>query len=418
MKYDVPYTPGSTYARMHAFLHEHAAPGLVIDLGCGAGAIGGPLANDGFEYLGVDGDSDSVGHVRAGGHDAVQLDLSTLDEHIDVVVEAVAGRTVSAVIALDVLEHLPDPDRSFEAVRRLAVAVDSPLLGLSIPNVAHVDLATKLIAGRWDVTDMGLLDRTHLRFFTEHSLQTHLRAIGATEVARDDVVGQSDQYFPEGLPTISGATPLGHLLRCIRAMSDPNDRTIQFVRLYRLGIAEDARPSASTDRVTVVRRNESIDWTQVAADWVVLLDERHTLVDDPMLAIAELPPMFVGRAVRWNVRCAGVDGPRPGHVIDEIIGPHTRLAALALPGAAVRSGLLPMHADEHELVVRVVELLGVYDVDRTVVDDPSPAAPPVPSIAALDGRALVLPPGSASRLAALADAPAVAPRARFRRRRR
>ena len=53
---------------------------------------------------------------------------------------------------------------------------------VSVPNVAHVDLKLSLLDGRWEYRDWGLLDRTHLRFFTRRSLDELLRESGYVPV--------------------------------------------------------------------------------------------------------------------------------------------------------------------------------------------------------------------------------------------
>jgi SAM-dependent methyltransferase len=77
------------------------------------------------------------------------------------------------ILALDVLEHLTDPDRALQALRdRLQ---PTGVMIVSLPNVAHYAVSVPLLfRGRWDYTDEGLLDRTHLRFFTR---QTALRMV-------------------------------------------------------------------------------------------------------------------------------------------------------------------------------------------------------------------------------------------------
>jgi 2-polyprenyl-3-methyl-5-hydroxy-6-metoxy-1,4-benzoquinol methylase len=68
------------------------------------------------------------------------------------------------VIAADVLEHLRDPEGALaEIARRLRPGGD---LLVSLPNVAYWKMRVDLLLGRFEYTDTGLLDRTHLRFFT------------------------------------------------------------------------------------------------------------------------------------------------------------------------------------------------------------------------------------------------------------
>jgi 2-polyprenyl-3-methyl-5-hydroxy-6-metoxy-1,4-benzoquinol methylase len=67
----------------------------------------------------------------------------------------------------DVLEHLVDP---VAVLRRLREHLNPPgVLVASIPNVANWSMRLRLLAGRFDYTDRGLLDRTHLRFFTKRT---------------------------------------------------------------------------------------------------------------------------------------------------------------------------------------------------------------------------------------------------------
>lgn len=69
------------------------------------------------------------------------------------------------ILALDVLEHLVDPWAMVAALhQRLA---PGGCIVVSLPNVAHISVAMPLLlSGSWPYADEGLLDRTHLRFFT------------------------------------------------------------------------------------------------------------------------------------------------------------------------------------------------------------------------------------------------------------
>ena len=68
---------------------------------------------------------------------------------------------------------------------------------ISIPNVAHADMRLLLLEGRWTYQDTGLLDRTHLRFFTRESLREFLAANGLTATRVERVVINP---FTSGLP--------------------------------------------------------------------------------------------------------------------------------------------------------------------------------------------------------------------------
>jgi hypothetical protein len=62
---------------------------------------------------------------------------------------------------------------------------------LSVPNVAYVSIRLGLLSGRFDYTDTGLLDRTHLRFYTQRSLEALLARHGLATVERRHSVGPS-----------------------------------------------------------------------------------------------------------------------------------------------------------------------------------------------------------------------------------
>jgi 2-polyprenyl-3-methyl-5-hydroxy-6-metoxy-1,4-benzoquinol methylase len=69
----------------------------------------------------------------------------------------------------DVLEHLRDPAEVLTRVKPLIAPTG--YLVASIPNVAHRSLRLSLLFGEFDYGDMGLLDRTHLRFFTIRTIE-------------------------------------------------------------------------------------------------------------------------------------------------------------------------------------------------------------------------------------------------------
>lgn len=72
------------------------------------------------------------------------------------------------IIMGDVIEHLIEPWTVVRNMRELLVPGGSIIT--SIPNVAHISNLYKMLCGRWTYEDMGLLDRTHLRFFTKYEI--------------------------------------------------------------------------------------------------------------------------------------------------------------------------------------------------------------------------------------------------------
>jgi 2-polyprenyl-3-methyl-5-hydroxy-6-metoxy-1,4-benzoquinol methylase len=135
----------------------------LLDVGCGSGAFGRLLRRQrpGLELWGVEPDPVSA-RAAADGFDRVVAGPFPSDElpagHFDVVVCA------------DVLEHMAEPaDALHAAAKALA---PGGIMVASIPNVRHWRAVGPLLsAGAWTYTERGVLDRTHLRFFTRRSMR-------------------------------------------------------------------------------------------------------------------------------------------------------------------------------------------------------------------------------------------------------
>jgi hypothetical protein len=76
----------------------------------------------------------------------------------------------------DVLEHLADPGTVLQRCR--SILAPGGMVVASIPNVAHVAVRAMLLEGRWDYSDLGIMDRTHLRFFARSTLVELLSSAG------------------------------------------------------------------------------------------------------------------------------------------------------------------------------------------------------------------------------------------------
>ena len=227
------------YGKAVNLVNAHAPAGMVVDLGCGYGAVGEVLREAGRHYVGADVDGAALADLARRSLEAHPLDLTDTAGWRPRLVDLLDRRRVAAVLLLDVVEHLPDPGALLGEVAALCrdVAVDgvAPLVVVSIPHVAHIDLAAKLVGGRWDVTGSGLLDRTHLQLFTERRVDAELTRHGFTECGRDDVLlAHSDQWFPPDHPYLIEGGPAHDHLVALRRLADANGTVNQFVRAFRL----------------------------------------------------------------------------------------------------------------------------------------------------------------------------------------
>jgi 2-polyprenyl-3-methyl-5-hydroxy-6-metoxy-1,4-benzoquinol methylase len=134
----------------------------VLEIGCGAGGFAENLKNT-CQVWGIEPVAEvakiaqqRMDKVLVGTYESVYDDLP--DNYFDL------------VICNDVIEHLPDPDGFFKSIKS-KLDPNAHLIG-SVPNVRYVwNLYELLIKKDWKYGDSGILDRTHLRFFTEKSLR-------------------------------------------------------------------------------------------------------------------------------------------------------------------------------------------------------------------------------------------------------
>lgn len=132
----------------------------VLDIGCARGHLLGELAIQGWKGMGIDTDAADVATCIARGLVAVELDITTGPP-------ASLG-SFDLVVFADVLEHLPDPLRVLRSVHSLLNP--GARIVLSVPNVAHVSVRAQLLFGRFRYSTRGILDCTHLRFFTRRTV--------------------------------------------------------------------------------------------------------------------------------------------------------------------------------------------------------------------------------------------------------
>lgn len=136
----------------------------VLDLGCGSGALGQYLAQTRrCTSDGVTLSEAEAAHARPHYRSVEVADLEEAD-----LPRMFAGRRYDAIVCADVLEHLRRPEQVLAACREL-LAPEGRLL-ISVPNAGYSGLIAELLHGEFLYRDEGLLDRTHLRFFTRRSL--------------------------------------------------------------------------------------------------------------------------------------------------------------------------------------------------------------------------------------------------------
>lgn len=132
----------------------------ILEIGCGTGATLALLKSHGLCRWagGVEYAPEAAKRAALVADRLWQGDVESLDLDIP------AG-ALDAVLCLDVLEHLVDPWKLTERLAQLLAP--GGILLASLPNIRNDRILRDLaFRGRWDYQDDGILDRTHLRFFT------------------------------------------------------------------------------------------------------------------------------------------------------------------------------------------------------------------------------------------------------------
>jgi methionine biosynthesis protein MetW len=132
----------------------------VLELGCASGYLSGYMEQAlGCRVTGLEYDpiATAIAATRCSKVYTVDLDSEQALE------AARANAPYDVLLAAAVLEHLKCPERLLQQAHTLLKPTARVIV--SLPNIAHWQTRLKLLAGRFEYEDYGIMDRTHLRFF-------------------------------------------------------------------------------------------------------------------------------------------------------------------------------------------------------------------------------------------------------------
>jgi hypothetical protein len=94
---------------------------------------------------------------------------------------------IGALLLVDVLQHLAEPQELLNALSAWSLDHDSPPLVVTVPHVAHIDLALQVLCGQFEARENGPLNPANLRFFTEETLQRLVERTGWQVTGKEDL---------------------------------------------------------------------------------------------------------------------------------------------------------------------------------------------------------------------------------------
>jgi SAM-dependent methyltransferase len=252
-------SPGSTHNLVLGLIEPGSR---VLEFGCATGYMSQVLRDRlGASVVGVELDAEAaqlaaVHCERILVGDAEELDLEA----------ELGGARFDAILFADVLEHLRDPAALLRRVRPFVA--EGGVVVASIPNVAHASVRLALLGGSFRYREQGLLDESHLRFFTREGIQDLFEGSGylITQWLRRRLeIEETEIPVPSSVPEEARAWATG----------DAEATTYQFVIC--------AMPSESTTQLHAWRtklgeaRTELEELRPLAAEAEVLRDELEEL---------------------------------------------------------------------------------------------------------------------------------------------
>lgn len=164
----------------------------VLDVGCGTGTLACVLSDAcSAKFVGVEPDAARAERARSRG----------VEVHAGYLTPELIGELepFDIVMFADVLEHLPNPQSMLLLARGALVPGGAVIV--SVPNIAHWSVRSCVLRGKFDYQPFGIMDATHLRWFTAKTITSLLESAGFRVVGYRGTAGI-------GLPDNEARSPL------------------------------------------------------------------------------------------------------------------------------------------------------------------------------------------------------------------
>ncbi|WP_457566979.1 class I SAM-dependent methyltransferase [Desulfurobacterium sp.] len=218
--------PNTTFYIVSNYLKKNS---VVLDVGCSSGYFGKFLIDTlGAKVYGVDIDEKGLSIAKERGYsDVYKIDLDNDIETFGSVLDDVKP---DYILCLDVVEHLKTASFFMKKLLRFLKKNDSELI-VSIPNIGHIDIIYNLLMGRFNYSLLGILDNTHLRFFTRSSFKEWIKLIAEDVGLELDVclIGKTEAPFCLNEKERNFNKDISRLQHMAKRVNNNDLFTVQFV---------------------------------------------------------------------------------------------------------------------------------------------------------------------------------------------
>lgn len=173
---------------------------IVLDVGCSTGMLGRYLAEKkGCIVDGVDFDKAAIEISQPKYRFTAVKNLET-----ESLTDIFKTEVYDYIVVADVIEHLINPDHLLSELKQLIKPHGTIIF--SVPNITHIASGLELLLGYFGYRENGLLDNTHLRFYSKQNLLNKLEAFGhyaweidtvQKEIAETEFSDHISKFFPE-----------------------------------------------------------------------------------------------------------------------------------------------------------------------------------------------------------------------------
>jgi 2-polyprenyl-3-methyl-5-hydroxy-6-metoxy-1,4-benzoquinol methylase len=208
--YNVTFRPGKKNDNwVYAF--EQIEPSTkVLDVGCSKGYFGEALTKSkGCLVEGVEPDE---GDASIAAARLKKVYNSTLEEALN---SDLKGKKYDHIVFLDVIEHLYRPVEALKAIKKLLKPGGSVVF--SIPNMSHLSVRLMVMNGDFEYGQTGILDNTHMHFYTEQEIQRIFKEAGYRISNLDGVVVRYDDKTLISQLRRIGIKPDVQIMRILRS---------------------------------------------------------------------------------------------------------------------------------------------------------------------------------------------------------